>query len=230
MLAWVDFALLPLLGASEAVRTGRARGARACEALAGALEALCTQAGGELRTQAQFAQLLRALVTLASAPRDSRQGAVSDAGGDTPSVGGAVSEEAAHCAVRALIALMERAEREGAACAYTLRGVANSPGVGHLLSALLGVCAAEAEAGAAGSRALLTDAARALSRALRAVGNADDLAFFLPGVASGICKLLVKVRRAGACTRTACGAHLSWRTRAHPSACNYVHARQPHSC
>ena len=68
MLAWVDFALLPLLGASEAVRTGRARGARACEALAGALEALCTPAGGALRTPAQCAQLLRALVPLASAP------------------------------------------------------------------------------------------------------------------------------------------------------------------
>ena len=77
------------------------------------------------------------------------------------------------------------------------------PVFGYCVSLLLDVAHAEAIAGAQGSRALRADALRALRDLVRAAeDDPDGLAFFLPGIVSG----LVRAVAAGAGTRPGHGA------------------------
>ncbi|KAK3276925.1 hypothetical protein CYMTET_15030 [Cymbomonas tetramitiformis] len=69
--------------------------------------------------------------------------------------------------------------------AAVLRSVEIAPQIGHLISVLIQVAEEEVAAGLIGSRALRADALFTLSRLLAAVGSADALAFFLPGIVRG---------------------------------------------
>lgn len=104
--------------------------------------------------------------------------------------------------MRALAALVE------GSCVDELSTEANAPLLGHALSLLLQVAEREASAGDRGSRALRAEACRALEvllqqaricvrcaaegvadgdATLAQVGDPDALAFFLPGISSGLC-------------------------------------------
>ncbi|KAH9302063.1 hypothetical protein KI387_013646, partial [Taxus chinensis] len=65
-----------------------------------------------------------------------------------------------------------------------------SAAVGHLLSLLLQIAEAEARRGHLGSGKLRADALLTLRLLISKVGSADALAFFLPGVVSGLAKVL----------------------------------------
>lgn len=179
---WVDVALMPLVQTAQGVASRAIRSARVAEAAAAALLSIARRPGP--RGQVQLARLLQALLALAAA-RD-------EAGG---------SEETRRDAVRGVAALAERlqeATEAEAPASASLAGAANAPGLGHALSTLVGVAAAEAGAGLRGSRVLLAEALRAMRLLLRCVGGADDLAFFLPGVASGVSKVLMRAAGGGA--------------------------------
>eukprot|EP00850_Spirogloea_muscicola_P014794 SM000108S14238 [mRNA] locus=s108:407063:414651:- [translate_table: standard] len=142
----------------------------------------------------QLATLLRALASLASLPRE------------------AASEEIRLRAVRCLRLLLLRlachcpapesgraraqSGREAAAELSTcpveaLRSVAMAPAVGHLFSLLLQVASGEVAVGSRGSRTLRSEALATLHQVILQVRTADALAFFLPGVASGLAKALL---------------------------------------
>ena len=115
----------------------------------------------------------------------------------------ASSEELRLEAVKALAALVNRS------CVDELRYEAAAPLLGHALSLLLQVADSEAAAGDRGSRTLRAEAFRTLELLMRQacvivsaqhprggaddtvfcsqVGDADALAFFLPGITSGLC-------------------------------------------
>lgn len=65
-----------------------------------------------------------------------------------------------------------------------------SAAVGHLLSLLLQIAEAEASRGHRGSGKLRTDSISTLRVLISKVGTADALAFFLPGIVSGLAKCL----------------------------------------
>lgn len=67
-----------------------------------------------------------------------------------------------------------------------LQSKSMSPAVGHLLSLFIQISDREALRGGQGSAKLRIDALSALRALIFKVGNADALAFFLPGVASGL--------------------------------------------
>jgi hypothetical protein len=79
------------------------------------------------------------------------------------------------------------------ACAAVelLRAEATAPQLGHLISLLLHMVAEEGAAGMTGSRTLRAECLRTLTALLRLVDNAAALAFFLPGLVSGLAKPLV---------------------------------------
>ncbi len=96
-----------------------------------------------------------------------------------------------HRALQAVQALLTQLSRAPPAAAETLRQEVNAPLVGYLTSLLLKLAEGEARAGHAGSKALRATAMRSLKTLIDVVGDGDALAFFLPGVASGVCKALV---------------------------------------
>jgi len=65
-----------------------------------------------------------------------------------------------------------------------------APMVGFTISTLLAIAHEEASAGALGSKSLRSDALLTLDRLIQFIGNADALAFFLPGIVSGLTKVL----------------------------------------
>ena len=65
------------------------------------------------------------------------------------------------------------------------------PALGYAVSCLLDAERAEAAKGALGSRAIRADALRCLGELVSAIDDADALAFFLPGVVSGLTRALV---------------------------------------
>lgn len=66
-----------------------------------------------------------------------------------------------------------------------------APMVGFTISTLLAISHEEASAGALGSKSLRSSALLTLERVIHFIGDADALAFFLPGVVSGLTKVLV---------------------------------------
>jgi len=72
-----------------------------------------------------------------------------------------------------------------------LRAEATAPQLGHLISLLLQMVAEEGAAGMTGSRTLRAECLRTLAALLRLVDDAHALAFFLPGLVSGLAKPLV---------------------------------------
>ena len=73
----------------------------------------------------------------------------------------------------------------------TLTSDAALPALGYAVSCLLDAERAEAAKGALGSRAIRADALRCLGELVSAIDDADALAFFLPGVVSGLTRALV---------------------------------------
>ena len=66
-----------------------------------------------------------------------------------------------------------------------------APMVGFIISTLLAISHEEASAGALGSKLLRSSALLTLEKVIHFIGDADALAFFLPGVVSGLTKVLV---------------------------------------
>ncbi|KFM24404.1 hypothetical protein F751_3122 [Auxenochlorella protothecoides] len=98
-----------------------------------------------------------------------------------------VTEEASRLACEAIL-LSLRDQTSGPASVLASREAA--PLTGHLFSSLLHVVAAQMRAGSGGSRALVALALQALGCGIRRVADADVLAFFLPGIASGLANAL----------------------------------------
>ncbi|KAL6769129.1 hypothetical protein ACKKBF_B17580 [Auxenochlorella protothecoides x Auxenochlorella symbiontica] len=98
-----------------------------------------------------------------------------------------VTEEASRLACEAILLLL-RDQTPGPASVLASREAA--PLTGHLFSSLLHVVAAQLRAGSGGSRALVALALQALGCGIRRVADADVLAFFLPGIASGLANAL----------------------------------------
>ncbi|RMZ54462.1 hypothetical protein APUTEX25_002038 [Auxenochlorella protothecoides] len=95
--------------------------------------------------------------------------------------------EASRLACEAIL-LSLRDQTSGPASVLASREAA--PLTGHLFSSLLHVVAAQMRAGSGGSRALVALALQALGCGIRRVADADVLAFFLPGIASGLANAL----------------------------------------
>ncbi len=73
-----------------------------------------------------------------------------------------------------------------------------APLVGALVHSCLEAAAAELEAGQRGSKGVRASALQALHALVVAVGHGEALAFFLPGIASGLAKQLLA---SGGCMR-----------------------------
>lgn len=73
----------------------------------------------------------------------------------------------------------------------TLRDPSKAPVIAYLFSTVMKVAEGEVQAGLTGSKALSTAALHALRCFVCAVKDGDALAFVLPGLASGLAKILL---------------------------------------